>query len=252
MGQVALPSPGSYITQRIHHTTRAAIHEQLSQLWKPGWLASTPSTSDWDRIINFAQAYHFSLPSLSVRSWRRSTSRIKPQAARGADGHHKLDLINTQDHQLGGWQGQLANTALGGIGHRLGEDRSLPFGGPFSSSGPSFNDLPMLVILAGATAPGTARSLHLQDAHGFIPGREPAQIWLVLQSQIELSLKTFVGSHGCRNGLQQHQAGASFPVGRAHWSSFIGDTPLEILDSKCRISWAPPTYLTLDFRRAVL
>ena len=50
-----------------------------------------------DRIISFVQAFlpthHFEIPSLTPESWKRSVRRFKPQAARGADGYHKLDLL---------------------------------------------------------------------------------------------------------------------------------------------------------------
>ena len=200
---LVLPEPGEVLTQRTHYDTPEEIHEQLSKLWKPRWLSTTsPSQSDWDRIISFVQAFmpthHFEIPSLTPESWKRSVRRFKPQAARGADGYHKLDLQNmpapTTTALLSLFdaieQGQTdwPTQMLEGFVIALAKT-------DMAHEPTQFRPIVLLSILYRCWSSHRSRQLLSQirhhmhtDAYGFIPGKEPAQIWLSLQSQIEVAL----------------------------------------------------------------
>ena len=68
-----------------------------------GVTARLVTDNDWSRFLNFAKAFlpsgQMHIPPLTQDMLRRALRRLKPRAARGADGFSKRDLLCMSDHQ---------------------------------------------------------------------------------------------------------------------------------------------------------
>ena len=92
-----LVQPGVAIDVMGRYVTPTDIQDELAAFWKQRWWKeSPPQASDWQRILNFAQAY---LPrgtcpdvQITTESWTEINKRYGPHAARGPDGLDKNDL----------------------------------------------------------------------------------------------------------------------------------------------------------------
>ena len=182
------------------------MQDQLQLLWAPRWLQdSAPSVSDWERITNFARHYlptgTFSVTSITVNQWRRSIKRFRQRAARGCDGFDRGDLLAMSDSQVStllsllhaveenddtGWPVQL----LEGFVLSLAKVEA-----PHLAV--HYRPIVLLSIIYRCWASLRSRQLLRwlaqlvpEDAYGFIPGREPAQVWLLLQAQIEATIES--------------------------------------------------------------
>ncbi|CAE7274867.1 unnamed protein product, partial [Symbiodinium microadriaticum] len=90
------------LEQTIFLSSAEHVQHEFEKLWSSFWTRHTaPATADWSRIVSFAKAYlpqgRLDLPPLSLDVWRRALKRFKPRAARGPDGISKLDLLNMSD-----------------------------------------------------------------------------------------------------------------------------------------------------------
>ena len=187
----------------VLHKPKDVLHE-LEQFWKTRWLQhGQPSMSDWERISAFARAFvppgHLPYQPVTLQQWRRSVSRFKPRAAKGVDGYGKLDLVNLSDehslaliamltmieNQEGDWPAQMLHGLVFALA-KIDDPREVNH----------YRPVVLLSIIYRCWSSLRSRQIlrwlkHFvaEDALGFIPSREPTQIWLVLQANIELALQ---------------------------------------------------------------
>ena len=182
-----------------------AVHQQLLDYWTPTWNAmqSVPDP-DWQRITSFFQAYvprlHIDLPPLDVATWRKALKRFKPHAARGVDGISHRDLLAMP---LAWTERLLQLLCKIELGHTPWP-KALLYGvvsviakDPCSKTVDRFRPIVIFSVIYRAWASIRSRQLLRilapymdPGAYGFLPGCEPSQLWMVLQSDIECSLLT--------------------------------------------------------------
>ena len=114
------------IVQRIYISDINEVLDSFTQHWMPRWnLLNAMSDTDWNRIVQFTQAYMpmmpFHLPELDADMWLSSATRFKPKAARGPDGFTREDIrlmppayvtsllrmIHDIEHNTADWPAQL-------------------------------------------------------------------------------------------------------------------------------------------------
>lgn len=177
------------------------IHaELLNQTWCS--MAEVDS-SVWVRIVGFFQAFVpnlvLSVPPLTISMWKRCLKRFKQSAARGVDGIAHVDLLALPDcwtsqlltllNRIEAGESTWPTSILYGVVNLLAKDED-------SKTIPRFRPVVVFSIIYRAWASLRARQLLHQlrhfldcDAFGFVPGCEPSQLWLVLQSEIEVALQ---------------------------------------------------------------
>ena len=193
----------SVLFQKCSFSTTAELHDQLVQFWEPKWKAFTDVPLDtWSRAVSFFKAFvptmTLTVPDLTLDVWRAALRRYGPRSARGVDGWSPQDLIQLPDE----WTLQLISLLTRIQQGSLTWPRSILFGTVFSLAKKACAHLPShyrpVVIFSAIyrTWSGIhARALLSQlepmmqfEAFGFLPTREAAQHWLVLQGRIELAL----------------------------------------------------------------
>ena len=194
----------SKLTQRIFAPTAMEIHTELGQFWRGRWyLQEPPSEEAWLRIVTFTQAFmptgRFVFEPITIQQWRASIKRFKPKAARGADGFGKQDLLRMSDGHIAAllslieaveqgqteWPTQLLEAFVIALAKK-----------DCSHTPDHFRPIALLSIVYRCWSSLRARQFLRQlmayihtDAYGFLPERETAQIWLLLQAHIECCLQ---------------------------------------------------------------
>ena len=194
---------GDLVSQHVVHSDLDYLHSSVLDFWQRTWCA-TPSISSevWQRITGFCKAYmkpiDFEVQPITLQQWTRTLKRFKPHAARGVDGISHYDLI----HAPTAWTERLL-ALLNQI--ELGESvwpAALLFGvvqllakEPSASTISRFRPIVVYSIIYRTWSRIRARELLLQasryidsNAYGFVPGCEPAQVWTMIQSEVELVL----------------------------------------------------------------
>eukprot|EP00435_Cladocopium_sp_Y103_P026257 s555_g6.t1 len=195
--------PEDEIVQRIFLSDINEILDSFTQHWQPRWnnLNAIPA-ADWLRIVQFTQAYMpqmpFHLPDLDVDMWLRSASRFKTQAARGPDGFSRADLkqmpveyvapllsmFHHIEHGEDAWPAQLLfGTIIGTAKRKLPHEEC------------HFRPITLFSMLFRNWSKLRTRHMLHQlsqympvEALGFMPRRETAEVWLLLQAQVEVML----------------------------------------------------------------
>ena len=198
-----LVQPGALLqsTSMVHSVSD--MHHDLLQHWVQRWQARVqPKHEEWQRMLDFFRAHmptiHLRAPPIEPDQWQRVLKKYKKTAARGLDGvsHEDLRHLPTalQDgllHMLTQieqgrqpWpqqvlKGQCAALAKTTTAHCPGD----------------FRPIVILSLTYRTWGALRARQLIHQLApyadvgqFGFLPGNEPLQLWLSLQSQIEEAL----------------------------------------------------------------
>eukprot|EP00438_Fugacium_kawagutii_P033744 Skav209660 [mRNA] locus=scaffold2126:122984:134587:- [translate_table: standard] len=184
---------------RQHCVTPQAIQAELHRFWSPRWWQEQlPPESAWDPIIQFAQAYlpaqqmHYS--PLSVEAWDEVISKFSARAARGPDGYDRLDVqymprafkeelldILQEGERTATWPQQLRPGFVQALPKREGAceaDTHRPII-VYSILYRSWSSLRAKAILAHVHNLATEHQL------GFMPGCEPADLWVLLQALLE-------------------------------------------------------------------
>eukprot|EP00435_Cladocopium_sp_Y103_P021195 s622_g5.t1 len=210
--------PGDLLQCHRHFSEPAQIHQALLDLWKPRWQqASLVGSAQWERIIGFIQAYmprfDFPKPELTLERWKMALAHFPKRPARGVDGIDVADLKHLPD----------STTApllefLGGID---GLDRKWPdqllFGTVLSLAKQDHPHLPSHfrpVVILGTVYRAWSRMCALPllqlfgqlvpaAAHGFLPGRECAQVWLQLQGFIEVCIQQGIEFSGFSTDIEK-------------------------------------------------
>lgn len=195
---------GQVLVQKHTLTQTSDLHQALLDYWTPTWTAwHTVDDATWHRVVNFMQAYvprlDFALPPISLTQWKRALKRYKPSAARGVDGVSHLDLLHWPDawslrvldllHQIEVGADSWPLALLFGVVNVLAKD-------DHAQSVDRFRPAVVFSILYRTWSSIRASQLLRRvtpfidaEAFGFLPGHEPSQLWLMLQSQVELALQ---------------------------------------------------------------
>lgn len=205
----------------VQHQTLSAIsdvQQALLDFWTPKWQAIDNIPMElWARLSGFITAFmpklHNSLPAITVEQWKKGLRRFKSYAARGTDGFSHLDLINMPDNLM---------ESLLDLFNGIEEDRlnwplqflhgminSLPK--TSEPNGPSdFRPVVILPVAYRAWSSIRSRQMirfllpHVSDgAYGFLPGKEPMQIWASLQGLIACASQGSVGLSGLSTDLRK-------------------------------------------------
>ncbi|CAE7562454.1 unnamed protein product [Symbiodinium microadriaticum] len=190
------------LEQTIVLSSAEHVQSEFEKLWSSFWKRfACPNDQDWSRIAQFVRAFlpqgHLELPRITLQQWRAALKRFKPRAARGADGFAAADLLNMSDaHTL-----QLLGF-LRGIedGSREWPEQWLTglvccLKKPNARLDPhGYRPICILSCVyrtwSGIRARQVLRWLsgRMPDtALGFLPHRETAQFWWLLEAQIELA-----------------------------------------------------------------
>ena len=209
---------GSTIVQHQTLSAISDVQQALLDFWTPKWQAiDNIPTELWDRLSGFITAFmpklHNSLPAITIEQWKKGLRRFKSYAARGTDGFSHLDLINMPDNLI---------ESLLDLFNGIEEDRlnwplqflhgminSLPK--TSEPNGPSdFRPVVILPVAYRAWSSIRSRQMirfllpHVSDgAYGFLPGKEPMQIWASLQGLIECASQGSVGLSGLSTDLRK-------------------------------------------------
>ena len=176
------------------------VQEEFRKVWAPRWGRFADSAScDWSRVLQFAQAYvdvgHMPLDAITLDQWKSALRRYKPHAARGPDGFARLDLVNIpdayatellaflRDIELGlrDWPDQWLEGFVCALHKRNGR-----------TDVHGYRPICLFSMVYRTWSGIRARQcLRFQSetmppsAHGFLPHREAAEMWLCLEAQIE-------------------------------------------------------------------
>ncbi|CAE7241535.1 aquIMA [Symbiodinium microadriaticum] len=190
------------LEQTVVLSSASDVQSEFENLWSQFWQRhADPTQVDWSRVTAFAEAYlprgQLSLPPISLEQWRGALRRFKPQAARGPDGFARLDLLNMSDAHASQLLDFLTDIESG--------VRSWPeqwlvsliccLKKPNDKQGSNgYRPICLLSCAYRAWSGLRARQvlrwlvdLMPDSALGFMPGREAAQFWYVLEAQIELA-----------------------------------------------------------------
>ena len=217
----SLPSQleaGDCLQHQIVLADESSIHQALLDLWTPRWQrASSLDASMWQRIVDFITAYMprltFPDPDWSLGNWHSVLKCFPPRAARGVDGVSVLDLLSlpsaastqlleflqSMDGSTISWPSQLCygtviNLAKIDGAHLAQHFRPVVIFGTIYRAWSRLCARPLLRQLAKVVP---------DSALGFLPGRECAQVWLQLQSFIELCCQQNLSLGGFSTDLEK-------------------------------------------------
>ena len=183
-------------------SSKSDVQFEFESLWSSYWgKYAGLSASDWPRFVGFAKAFippgNMSLIPLSLDMWKRALRRLKPRAARGADGFARQDLLHMPDcqsqqllqffHELeAGRRDWPRQWLIGLVGCLKKPNERLDTQGyrPICILSLSYRlwssirARQMLRWLAQRMPP---------ESLGFMPKREAAQFWWALEAQIEVA-----------------------------------------------------------------
>ena len=209
---------GSTLLQHQTLSTVSDVQQAMLDFWTPKWQAieNIPEAL-WDRLSNFVVAFmpklSFSLPAITMDQWRKGLKRFKPHAAIGTDGFSHRDLINLP-YALSASLLDLFNGIEEGrsswpLQFLHGMINSLPK--KADPNGPS-DFRPVVILSVAYRAWSSIRSRQMirlmlpyvsEGAYGFLPGKEPMQIWAFLQGHIECSLQCNMRLSGLSSDLRK-------------------------------------------------
>ena len=179
------------------------LHKQLIEFWKPRWWKDPlPNLEEWSRITNFAKAYLapgcLEHVDISVESWMDINKRYGPRAARGPDGLSHSDLRRMPhcfQEELVDILNQCEEDTIWPEVWRTGFVHSLEK----KEDASKVNEYrPVIIYSVIYRSWGSLRARrflqylsHMVDERqlGFMPGREVAEIWMLLQGMIECRIQ---------------------------------------------------------------
>ena len=209
---------GDELVQRIFVSDTCDMMSLFRQYWQPRWnILHDISASDWQRITSFAVAHmprgQFQVDQLEVPQWRNIVKQFKPGAARGPDGFSKEDMLHVPTSYLESllhlftaiedtdvpWPEQLLLGLVIGLAkqpdsHEVGHFRPINLFSMWFRAWARLRTKEMVRQLA---------DIMPAEALGFLPSRETAEVWMILQSHIEVMLQLGQDFCGMSTDLQK-------------------------------------------------
>lgn len=209
---------GSTLVQHQTLSSVTDVQQAMLDFWTPKWQAIENISDElWSRLSGFVTAFmpklSLHLPPITMDQWRKGLRRFKSHAARGTDGFSHLDLINMPEPLM---------ASLLDLFNGIEEDR---FDWPLQFLHGLVNSLPKTAVPSGPAdfrpvvilpvayrAWSSIRSKQMirfllpyvsEGAHGFLPGKEPMQIWASLQGHIECAAQGSLGLSGLSTDLRK-------------------------------------------------
>eukprot|EP00435_Cladocopium_sp_Y103_P041240 s12_g11.t1 len=195
--------PGDLLQCHRYFSDAEQVQQALMDLWRPRWQqASLVGTVQWERIMGFVQAYmpqmHFPAPDYSLDKWKMVLDQFPPRPARGVDGidvadlkhlppavnSHLLEFLSQIDGTTTPWPDQLLFVHF----------RPVVILGTVYRAWSRLCALPLLQMFSHVVP---------MAAHGFLPGRECAQVWLQLQGFIEVCLQQGIEFSGFSTDIEK-------------------------------------------------
>ena len=208
--------PGSEVTATTHYATFEEIDTRLRQFWTRRWTLQSPSSSDWQRILDFAAAYLPHAPTtqlpLDVESWTDINKRYTPRSAKGPDGVSRRDLQ---------WMPLSYKTAMVNMIRRWEAEAAWPdalqtgfvYPLPKRSECKAPGDYRPVIVYSmvyRSWSSHRARRLlkHIQQLtdtrqFGFMPETDTAEMWMVIQAMIESACSQTLPLHGYVTDIQK-------------------------------------------------
>ena len=209
---------GSTLVQHQTLSSITDVQQALLEFWAPKWQAIDNIPGDlWVRLSGFVTAFmpkiSNHLPSITMDQWRKGLRRFKAYAARGTDGFSHLDLINMPEPLMASlldlFNGIEENRTTWPLQFLHGMINSLPK--TSEPNGPS-DFRPVVILPVACRAWSSIRSRQMirfllpyvsEGAYGFLPGKEPMQIWASLQGHIECASQGSLGLSGLSTDLRK-------------------------------------------------
>ena len=222
-----LLQPGAMLQRTQHIHTTHDVHSELLDLWVKRWQARVqPTAAEWQRITGFFHRHvpslDIQLPPLLLEDWRRTLKKYGERAAKGLDGISHLDLrfmpdcyvlsilqllSKIEEGELD-WPKQM----LVGVCHAIAKIDGAHEAG-------AFRPIVVLSIIYRTWSALRARQLISQVApflppgqYGFVPEKEPLELWMSLQGEIEVALM----AQGTLAGLSSDLVKAFNNIPRLH------------------------------------
>ena len=209
---LALMPEGAVVEQEQFVSEPAQVFHEFVKLWQPRWNQHTGlESAHWTRILNFTRFLRpvasFDFPPISATQWLLAVKRLKKQAARGPDAYARLDLLHmapchvTQLLQLlrrielgqSHWPLQLLQgfvCAIDKLNNKCGAD--------------AYRPICLLSVIYRVW--GSIRTKQVlrairhyvpDEMFGFVPHRETADMWILLQARIEVACSEGKALVGC-------------------------------------------------------
>ena len=196
---------GDSICQRIFTSSVTEMHAKLTEYWRPRWQRVSEVPEDqWRRITLFAQAYipriDFNWRPLTTDEVRNAAKKMKVTAARGPDGFARLDIVKMAEPHLQMLVNMLTLIEKG----EMNWPSQLLLGfvicvAKTSTASMPAHYRPITLFAVVYRLWASLRTKHVlsqlkhwlpQSIFGFMPEREAAQVWQVLQGIVEMALNT--------------------------------------------------------------
>ena len=203
---------GASVEQEQFLSEPDQIFAEFIKLWQPRWNQHANMRPEhWARILGFTRFLRpqasFVFPPLNVAQWMRAVQRLKPSAARGPEAYARLDLLHMAPCYVAQllqlldaiekgqveWPAQLLQgfvCVINKQNQKTGAD--------------AYRPICLLSVIYRLWASIRTRQLLRAlkpfapaEQYGFMPSRETADMWIVLQAQIETACMQGVPLVGC-------------------------------------------------------
>ena len=223
---------GTTLTQRIFCTDHLDVCQKLVQHWKGRWQATVDTSRErLQQVFAFCLAFlpklQFELQPLTLHDWKRAIRKMKKTAATGPDGVSRHDFVHMPQVYLQ-WIVDLFNSLeLGTMNwpHQFLTGLITCVAKVCSPTQPG-DFRPIHVFAVAYRLWGSMRTKQLlsqlvkflpPEIHGFVPGQETSQIWMLIQGWVEASITCGFSWHGisadvrrCFNNIEREP---TFAVG---------------------------------------
>ena len=209
---IVLMQEGTVVEQEQFVSEPAQVFHEFIKLWQPRWNQHTGlEPAHWARVLNFTRFLRpvasFDFPPICATQWLQAVGRLKKKAARGPDAYARLDLLHMapchvaqllqllRRIELGQseWPLQLLQgfvCAIDKLNGKTGAD--------------AYRPICLLSVIyrvwGSIRTKQLLRALRHQvpdEMFGFVPHRETADMWILLQAQIEAACSEGRAMVGC-------------------------------------------------------
>ena len=202
-GSDFLLQPGALAQRTSYLHTTSEVHQALLDHWVPRWQSHVqPTEEEWSRITGLFQrlvpSLDFNIGRITEKEWRSALKRYTERSARGLDGISHLDLVHMPSSYVQPLLDLIHDIEMGVVDWPLQILHGVCFAIAKKLNAHSPGDFrPIVVFSIIYRTWGAIRSRQLlhqmapllpAEQLGFLPHREPLELWLNIQSHVEESL----------------------------------------------------------------
>ena len=208
----ALFPAGAVVEQERFISEPAQVFQEFIDLWQPRWNQHAELRPDhWQRILNFTRFLRpvasFDFAPIHSAQWIQAVRRLKKRAARGPDAYARLDLLHMAPCYVAQLVAMLNAIELGQVewpqqllqGFICAIDKQNQ-----KTGADAYRPICLLSTVYRVWASIRTRQIlralrpHAPaEMFGFMPARETADMWLMLQAQIEAACAMGAPLSGC-------------------------------------------------------